>query len=135
MRAFVTSSFYRRTRWVQSNSAAFSRPHAPEPDLSALRSNKLLNNYSPASATDGSGRVVPNEGVAADAAPGAAPLPEALEQPSRPYQQSIRNSPLSDEMVRQFGEQGPSGFFFSFEDAFAKVTINVNRLIDEWTAA
>ena len=37
--------------------------------------------------------------------PGAAPSPEALEQPSRLYQQSVRNSPLWDEMVRQFGEQ------------------------------
>ena len=36
--------------------------------------------------------------------PGSAPSPEALEEASRLYRQNIRNSPLWDEMVRQFGE-------------------------------
>ena len=36
---------------------------------------------------------------------GAAPSPEALDEASRLYQQSIRNSPLWDEMVKQFGEE------------------------------
>ena len=37
--------------------------------------------------------------------PGAAPSPEALEEASRLYQQSIRNSPFWDGMVKQFGEE------------------------------
>ena len=37
--------------------------------------------------------------------PGAAPSPEALEEASRLYQQSIRNSALWDEMVKQFAEE------------------------------
>jgi len=47
--------------------------------------------------------------------PGAAPSPEALEQASRLYQQSIRNSPLWDEMVRQFGEQEAVRLLLQFQ--------------------
>ncbi len=36
--------------------------------------------------------------------PGADPSPEAFEEASRIYQKNIRNSPLWDQMVRQFGE-------------------------------
>jgi hypothetical protein len=35
--------------------------------------------------------------------PGAKPDAETLERMSRAYQEKIRNSPLWDEMVRQFG--------------------------------
>ena len=37
--------------------------------------------------------------------PGSAPLPEVLDDVTRRYQQEIRNSPLWDEMVREFGEE------------------------------
>lgn len=36
--------------------------------------------------------------------PAADPSPEALKEASRIYQKNIRNSPLRDEMVRQFVE-------------------------------
>ena len=37
--------------------------------------------------------------------PGTAPSPEVLEEMTQQYQQSIRQSPMWDEMVRQFGEE------------------------------
>lgn len=36
---------------------------------------------------------------------GSAPSPETLAEMTRFYQQNIRQSPLWDEMVREFGEQ------------------------------
>ena len=38
-------------------------------------------------------------------APGTAPSPEGLEEMTRQYQQAIRQSPMWDEMVRQFGKK------------------------------
>ena len=46
--------------------------------------------------------------------PGVAPSPEALEEASRLYQQSIRNSPLWDEMVMQFGEEEAERLLLQF---------------------
>lgn len=37
--------------------------------------------------------------------PGNAPSPETLDEVTRRYQQSIRESPLWDEMVTEFGEE------------------------------
>jgi len=37
--------------------------------------------------------------------PGSAPSPEVLDDMTRRYQQEIRNSPLWDKMVREFGEE------------------------------
>ena len=37
--------------------------------------------------------------------PGSAPSPAMLEQMTEQYQQAIRQSPMWDEMVRQFGEK------------------------------
>lgn len=38
-------------------------------------------------------------------APGAPPTPDQLEQMTKQYQERIRNSPLWDAMVREFGEE------------------------------
>jgi hypothetical protein len=40
--------------------------------------------------------------------PGNAPSPERLDEMTRVYQQSIRQSTLWDEMVREFGEKKPN---------------------------
>ena len=37
--------------------------------------------------------------------PGNAPLPETLDDMTARYQQTIRESPLWDEMVKEFGEE------------------------------
>ncbi len=37
--------------------------------------------------------------------PGVPPSPEMLDEMTRLYQQNIRNSPLWEEMVKQFGEE------------------------------
>jgi len=37
--------------------------------------------------------------------PGNAPSPETLDEMTRVYQQNIRESPLWEEMVREFGEE------------------------------
>ncbi len=37
--------------------------------------------------------------------PGVPPSPEILDEMTRLYQQNIRNSPLWEEMVKQFGEE------------------------------
>ena len=46
--------------------------------------------------------------------PGVAPSPEALQEASRLYQKSIRNSPLWDEMVKQFGEKEAERLLLEF---------------------
>ena len=46
--------------------------------------------------------------------PAAPPSPEALDEASRLYQESIRNSPLWDEMVRQFGEKKAERLLLEF---------------------
>jgi preprotein translocase subunit SecA len=38
-------------------------------------------------------------------APGEKPSPKSLEKMTQEYQKSIRNSPLWDEMVKEFGEE------------------------------
>ena len=45
---------------------------------------------------------------------GVAPSPEALQEASRLYQKSIRNSALWDEMVRQFGEKEAERLLLEF---------------------
>ncbi len=37
--------------------------------------------------------------------PGTPPSPETLDEMTRAYQQNIRESPLWEEMVREFGEE------------------------------
>ena len=37
--------------------------------------------------------------------PGSAPSPETLDEMTRVYQQNIRESPLWEQMVREFGEK------------------------------
>jgi hypothetical protein len=37
--------------------------------------------------------------------PGNAPSPETLDEMTKVYQQNIRESPLWDEMVKEFGEE------------------------------
>ena len=46
--------------------------------------------------------------------PGVAPSPEALQEANRLYQKSIRNSPLWDDMVRQFGENEAERLLLEF---------------------
>lgn len=46
--------------------------------------------------------------------PAADPSPEALKEASRIYQKNIRNSPLRDEMVRQFVETGAGRLLLDF---------------------
>jgi hypothetical protein len=46
--------------------------------------------------------------------PGVAPSPEALRQATRLYQKGIRNSPLWNEMVRQFGEKEAERLLLEF---------------------
>ena len=46
--------------------------------------------------------------------PGSAPSPEALEQAAKLYQQEIRNSPLWDEMVEQFGQEEAERILLQF---------------------
>ncbi len=46
--------------------------------------------------------------------PGVAPSPEALSEATRIYQKGIRNSPLWDEMVRQFGEKEAERLLLEF---------------------
>jgi len=46
--------------------------------------------------------------------PGSAPSPEALDQATKLYQQEIRNSPLWDEMVSQFGQEEAERILLQF---------------------
>jgi hypothetical protein len=46
--------------------------------------------------------------------PGESPSPEDLDEASRLYQENIRNSPLWDEMVRQFGKEEAERLLLEF---------------------
>ena len=46
--------------------------------------------------------------------PGSAPSPEALEEATKLYQQQIRNSPLWDEMIKQFGHEEAERILLQF---------------------
>ena len=46
--------------------------------------------------------------------PGPRPSAEALEEATRLYQQNIRNSPLWDELVKQFGEEEAERLLLQF---------------------
>src|SRR5262249_49301768 len=46
--------------------------------------------------------------------PGVAPSPEAPGEATKPYQKEIRNSPLWDDMVRQFGEKKAERLLLEF---------------------
>jgi hypothetical protein len=46
--------------------------------------------------------------------PGSPPSPEDLEEATRRYQQNIRDSPLWDEMVKQFGEEEAERILLQF---------------------
>jgi hypothetical protein len=46
--------------------------------------------------------------------PGNAPSPATLDEMARVYQQNIRESPLWEEMVREFGEEEAERFLREF---------------------
>ena len=46
--------------------------------------------------------------------PGTPPSPETLDEMTKVYQQNIRESPLWDEMVREFGEEEAERLLMKF---------------------